>query len=74
MPVRFYAHFRDEDRHGARPVRDADSPEDAAIGFLECHHPDDAQESVGIVVIDHDTGGHYCFQVDVGSHETAPCD
>jgi hypothetical protein len=73
MSTRFYAHFRDEDPH-ASPVRDAVSAEDAAIGFLECHHPPMLDESVAIIVLDHETGGRHCFNVDLGSGEAEPCD
>ncbi len=74
MSTRFYAHFRDEDRH-ASPVRDAVSAQDAAIGFLECHHPaEPLDDLVAVIVIDHETGGRHCFEVDLESGAAAPCD
>jgi len=75
MAARFYAHFRDEGRQQASPVRDAADPIDAAIGFLECHHPAVTEDdTVAVIVEDHDTGHRHCFQVDLGSGEAEPCD
>jgi len=51
----------------------APSFEDAALTFLETHHPPDFAE-VSLLVEDCETGERQCFRVDLESGATAPCD
>lgn len=48
--------------------------EDAALSFLEAHHPDAAGDEVSLLVEDCETGERQCFRIDLASGETAPCD
>ena len=51
----------------------ARSFEDAALTFLETHHPPDFSE-VSLLVEDCETGERQCFRVDLESGATEPCD
>lgn len=66
--------------HACEPVRDrAQSVEgvsfqDAALAFIEHHHPQtDADGDVSLIVEDCETGERQCFVVDVGTGETEAC-
>ena len=49
--------------------------EDAALGFLEGHHPvTHDNETVSLFVEDLETGERQCFRIDPETGETAPCD
>lgn len=49
--------------------------EDAALHFLEDHHPAaDEDDEVSLYVEDLATGERQCFRVDLETGETAPCD
>jgi len=49
--------------------------EDAALHFIEDHHPAaDADDEVSLLVEDCATGERQCFRVDLETGETAPCD
>lgn len=49
--------------------------EDAALHFVEDHHPvADADDEVSLYVEDMETGERQCFRIDLESGETAPCD
>lgn len=49
--------------------------EDAALRFVEEHHPaPDAHDAVSLIVEDCETGERQCFTVDLATGETAPCD
>jgi hypothetical protein len=53
---------------------DGASFEDAALHFLEAHHPPAAAEDeVSLIVEDCATGHRQCFRVDLTTGETAPC-
>ncbi|HEV2533347.1 DUF5961 family protein [Phenylobacterium sp.] len=51
----------------------ATSFEDAALTFLETHHPPDFAEA-SLMVEDCETGERQCFRVDLESGATRPCD
>lgn len=49
--------------------------EDAALHFLENHHPvADEDQEVSLYVEDIDTGERQCFRIDPETGETAPCE
>lgn len=49
--------------------------EDAALCFLEDHHPiADPDDEVSLYVEDLETGERQCFRIDLTTGETAPCD
>lgn len=49
--------------------------EDAALHFVEDHHPaGDADDEVSLYVEDMATGERQCFRIDLETGETAPCD
>lgn len=49
--------------------------EDAALHFLEDHHPAaDQDDEVSLYVDDLETGERHCFRIDLETGETAPCD
>ncbi|MDB5476924.1 MAG: hypothetical protein JWP49_2435 [Phenylobacterium sp.] len=48
--------------------------QDAALAFLEAHHPQVEAAEVSLLVEDCETGERQCFRVDVATGETAPCD
>lgn len=49
--------------------------EDAALHFVEDHHPvADADEEVSLFVEDLETGERQCFRIDLETGETASCD
>ncbi len=48
--------------------------EDAALHFLEDHHPVGDDDTVTLYVADCETGEEQCFRVDPETGETAPCD
>ena len=48
--------------------------QDAALAYLETHHPQDDAEQVSLMIEDCETGERQCFRVDVASGDTAPCD
>jgi len=49
--------------------------EDAALHFLEGHHPvADADQEVSLYVEDLETGERQCFRIDPETGETAPCE
>jgi hypothetical protein len=47
--------------------------EEAALSFLETHHPPEFAE-VSLMVEDCETGERQCFRIDLESGATAPCD
>lgn len=48
--------------------------EDAALGFVEDHHPvAGPDEEVSLYVEDLETGERQCFRIDPETGETAPC-
>lgn len=53
---------------------EAGSFEDAALGFLEAHHPQDDGAEVSLLVEDCETGERQCFRIDLETGVTAPCD
>lgn len=48
--------------------------EDAALHFLEDHHPDAEDDEVRLYVEALDTGERQCFRIDLATGETGPCD
>ena len=48
--------------------------EDAALTFLEAHHPEDDGADVSLLVEDCESGERQCFRIDVATGHTAPCD
>ncbi|HEX8469787.1 MAG TPA: DUF5961 family protein [Brevundimonas sp.] len=70
---RFAVHAADDGRHRWETVW-AVSHDDAAIGFVERHHPtvgDDGE--VTVVVTDCESGHEHCFRIDLDTGDTAPC-
>ena len=48
--------------------------QDAALAYLEAHHPQDDADEVSLMIEDCETGERQCFRVDLESGEAAPCD
>lgn len=49
--------------------------EDAALNFVEDHHPiAEADDEVSLYVEDLETGERQCFRIDLDTGDTAPCD
>ena len=48
--------------------------EDAALSFLEDHHPAADDDGVTLYVEDCESGEQQCFRIDPETGETAPCD
>lgn len=49
--------------------------EDAALHFIEDHHPQaDADDEISLFVEDCETGERQCFRIDLQTGDTAPCD
>ena len=49
--------------------------QDAALHFLEDHHPAaTADDEVSLIVEDCATGDRQCFRIDLATGEAAPCD
>jgi len=69
----FSVHGRDESPSRSARVA-AHSFEDAALTFLEDHHPEDDGEAVSLLVEDCETGERQCFRIDLATGATAPCD
>lgn len=66
--------------HPCEPVRDRSQPvegvsfEDAALAFVEHHHPQaNAEGEVSLIVEDCETGERQCFVVDVWSGDAQAC-
>ena len=71
---RYSVHGRAEAPSHAHLVEGA-SFEDAALHFLEAHHPPpDAEDEVSLIIEDCETGHRQCFRIDLMTGETAPCD
>jgi hypothetical protein len=71
---RFSVHSLDEAPSHAHLVDGADA-QDAALHFLEAHHPAAGlDDEVALIVEDCETGDRQCFRIDLTTGETAPCD
>ena len=53
---------------------EGESPEDAAIAFVEAWHPAaDADGDVQVFVREEGSGREQCFRIDLSSGDTQPC-